>query len=117
MEFPKIPYLDWQEISRSRKKWCGRGDLNPHAFRRHPLKMVCLPVPPLPQRGRSIIAKGVSILDDGSEGFRVQAGAADQSSVNFFFSHEGFDVFWFHRTAIQDAKLSCEIVAEGLRSL
>ena len=23
--------------------WCGRGDLNPHAFRRHPLKMVCLP--------------------------------------------------------------------------
>ena len=30
-------------------RWCGRGDLNPHAFRRHPLKMVCLPVPPLPQ--------------------------------------------------------------------
>jgi hypothetical protein len=30
------------------KTWCGRGDLNPHAFRRHPLKMVCLPVPPLP---------------------------------------------------------------------
>ena len=29
-------------------RWCGRGDLNPHAFRRHPLKMVCLPVPPLP---------------------------------------------------------------------
>ena len=26
----------------------GLGDLNPHAFRRHPLKMVCLPVPPLP---------------------------------------------------------------------
>jgi hypothetical protein len=30
-------------------KWCGRGDLNPHALRRHPLKMVCLPIPPLPQ--------------------------------------------------------------------
>ena len=29
--------------------WCGRRDLNPHAFRRHPLKMVCLPIPPLPQ--------------------------------------------------------------------
>ncbi len=28
--------------------WCGRGDLNPHAFRRHPLKMVCLPISPLP---------------------------------------------------------------------
>ena len=34
-------------------RWCGRGDLNPHAFRRHPLKMVCLPVPPLPQ-GKSL---------------------------------------------------------------
>src|SRR5882724_5831929 len=30
------------------KLWCGRRDLNPHAFRRHPLKMVCLPIPPLP---------------------------------------------------------------------
>ena len=29
--------------------WCGRRDLNPHGFRRHPLKMVCLPIPPLPQ--------------------------------------------------------------------
>src|SRR5579883_3516319 len=28
--------------------WCGRGDLNPHASRRHPLKMVCLPISPLP---------------------------------------------------------------------
>ncbi len=33
---------------RAAGSWCGRGDLNPHAFRRHPLKMVCLPVPPLP---------------------------------------------------------------------
>ena len=54
------------------KTWCGRGDLNPHAFRRHPLKMVCLPVPPLPlwaclhpqaqkrrmgEKGNSIITK------------------------------------------------------------
>src|SRR6202163_1792377 len=29
-------------------EWCGRGDSNPHALRRHPLKMVRLPVPPLP---------------------------------------------------------------------
>jgi hypothetical protein len=28
--------------------WCGRRDLNPHAVRRHPLKMVCLPISPLP---------------------------------------------------------------------
>src|SRR5208337_3137329 len=33
---------------RRTSRWCGRGDLNPHAFRRHPLKMVCLPVSPLP---------------------------------------------------------------------
>ena len=31
--------------------WCGRGDLNPHASRRHPLKMVCLPISPLPHLG------------------------------------------------------------------
>ncbi len=37
------------EYQRLKQKiWCGRGDLNPHAFRRHPLKMVCLPIPPLP---------------------------------------------------------------------
>src|SRR5882757_4200653 len=33
---------------RGSNNWCGRGDLNPHALRRHPLKMVCLPIPPLP---------------------------------------------------------------------
>ena len=27
----------------TKNHWCGRGDLNPHASRRHPLKMVCLP--------------------------------------------------------------------------
>ena len=27
--------------------------MNPHASRRHPLKMVCLPVPPLPQLKKS----------------------------------------------------------------
>ena len=32
--------------------WCGRGDSNPHALRRHPLKMVRLPVPPLPHEER-----------------------------------------------------------------
>ncbi len=31
-----------------RKKWCGRWDSNPQAFRHRPLKTACLPVPPLP---------------------------------------------------------------------
>src|SRR5713101_9533475 len=35
----------------SKEFWCGRGDSNPHALRRHPLKMVRLPVPPLPNGG------------------------------------------------------------------
>jgi hypothetical protein len=30
------------QLKRSRC-WCGRGDLNPYAFRRRPLKTVCLP--------------------------------------------------------------------------
>ena len=45
----KTKFLNYQFYwLRGYRFWCGRGDLNPHAFRRHPLKMVCLPVPPLP---------------------------------------------------------------------
>src|SRR5438067_12429061 len=47
-------------------RWCGRGDLNPHAFRRHPLKMVCLPVPPLPQAFTFNAAKTCKILCEAS---------------------------------------------------
>ncbi len=28
-------------------RWCRRRDLNPHGFPHHPLKMACLPIPPL----------------------------------------------------------------------
>ena len=65
--------------------WCGRGDLNPHAFRRHPLKMVCLPISPLPhsrmqpalrlskqkRRGILSIAKqsGWNSMGDGRRGY------------------------------------------------
>src|ERR1700681_495989 len=46
---PLEPQLRFDRVfCRRIVRWCGRGDLNPHAFRRHPLKMVCLPVPPLP---------------------------------------------------------------------
>jgi hypothetical protein len=92
--------------------WCGRGDLNPHASRRHPLKMVCLPIPPLPHKnwlrsrvtmgfvgerklhdynkrcGRHRpVGRGRSVLDDGGEGFGVEAGSADESAVDFLFGH------------------------------
>src|SRR5438034_2687109 len=43
-----------RRIDDTAESWCGRGDLNPHAFRRHPLKMVCLPIPPLPQLANSL---------------------------------------------------------------
>ena len=32
--------------------WCRRGDSNPHGFPHHPLKMACLPVPPLRHSSR-----------------------------------------------------------------
>ena len=82
-----IPGVDYESLDRSEQEyavkqleaveykkiiWCGRGDLNPHALRRHPLKMVCLPIPPLPQvlhraeiawrRGRAPASESLVIL-------------------------------------------------------
>ncbi len=39
------------EALKLKRIWCGRRDLNPHAVKRHPLKMVCLPISPLPHFG------------------------------------------------------------------
>jgi hypothetical protein len=37
-----------EEVKRDgREIWCRRGDSNPHEFPHHPLKMACLPIPPL----------------------------------------------------------------------
>ena len=36
-------------------RWCRRRDLNPHGFPHHPLKMACLPVPPLRHAARKNI--------------------------------------------------------------
>ena len=44
--------------------WCGRGDSNPHALRRHPLKMVRLPVPPLPPGVRTITLLSYSVASN-----------------------------------------------------
>src|SRR5690242_5660728 len=48
-----------QPVSRSGdhgccKKWCPRGDSNPHALRRYHLKVVRLPIPPPGQRYPSL---------------------------------------------------------------
>src|ERR1700746_2194058 len=58
LAFPNIP----TENCALAGQWCGRGDLNPHAFRRHPLKMVCLPVPPLPHRWETTPREASSII-------------------------------------------------------
>lgn len=36
----------WLWRPRPPSVWCPGRDLNPHALRRHPLKMVCLPISP-----------------------------------------------------------------------
>ena len=49
--------------------------MNPHALRRHPLKMVCLPIPPLPRVCDSIADSGAY----GAAGAGV-AGALDSGA-------------------------------------
>src|SRR5262249_14833103 len=44
---PFVPKITPQKGSNLLILQCRRRDSNPHASRRHPLKMVCLPVPPL----------------------------------------------------------------------
>jgi hypothetical protein len=39
---------------------CGRRDLNPHGLLRYPLKIVCLPIPPLPQLPSMSKPQGIS---------------------------------------------------------
>ncbi len=39
--------------------------MNPHAFRRHPLKMVCLPVPPLPLLNNSFVYDALAGFAEG----------------------------------------------------
>ena len=36
--------------------WCGRRDLNPHSLGHYPLKIACLPIPPLPRISFNLLA-------------------------------------------------------------
>src|SRR5216684_3331063 len=70
-----IPKKNWRDRKRASlaaefrrvKSWCGRRDSNPHALRRHPLKMVRLPVPPLPHE------EGVSLDCNRERGTRQES--------------------------------------------
>ena len=59
------------------------------------------------------VGTGPSVVDDGGEGFGVEAGPAYQGAVDFFFGHQGFGVFGFYGASVEDAELVGEFVAEG----
>ena len=53
------------------------------------------------------------ILYDCSKRFWIEAGAADQGAVDFFFGHKRFGILRFHRAAVEDAKVVRELLAES----
>ena len=58
--------------SLSDSEWCRRRDLNPHGFPHHPLKMACLPVPPLRRTaGRNIVSTLPSKINTEVRGSNV----------------------------------------------
>src|ERR1700687_413926 len=65
-------------------------------------------------RGKVDYSKGVSVLYDGREGFRIQAGSADQGAVDFLFGHQGLNVFRFYRAPVQDTKMAGKLFSESL---
>ena len=71
--------------SLSESSWCRRRDLNPHGFPHHPLKMACLPVPPLrPAAGKDIVSTLPSEINmESSAGGRRASGSR---SANFLLN-------------------------------
>src|ERR1700704_139509 len=53
-------------------------------------------------RVSTIIAK--LVFDNGGEGTCIEAGAAHQGAVDFFFGHQGLGVFWLYRSAVENAE-------------
>ena len=66
--------------------------MNPHALRRHPLKMVCLPIPPLPQEASNKRIKKGYVPPAGS----VPSGVETPSWVIFRMALEPPLVAPFH---------------------
>src|SRR5262245_40114823 len=52
------------------------------------------------------------VFQDGSEGYGIKAGAADQSAVDFLLGHERPGIVGLDAAAIQDAKLRGNLVAK-----
>src|SRR4029077_10330728 len=79
----------------TKKSWCGRGDLNPHAFRRHPLKMVCLPVPALPHINNCRISNHLQLQLQALAIFSVCVFVCALCNIPFpqFFHCESSDPF------------------------
>jgi hypothetical protein len=91
--------------------------LNPHAFRRHPLKMVCLPVPPLPlstcnqypQPPAGVTERIVVLMlscpaTSCNEGFRVLSCLGQKSMTNSEQARIGMSLDFFPYLAILNLK-------------
>lgn len=46
-----------------------------------------------------------SVLDDGREGFGIEACTANQGSIDFGFGHQCFRIVGLHRASVEDAEI------------
>jgi len=91
--------------SLSDSKWCRRRDLNPHGSPHHPLKMACLPVPPLRRvAGRNIVSTLPSKIntESSASGRRTSGFHTAISDGTFFFQNRLYpctlfrEIFYFN---------------------
>jgi hypothetical protein len=52
-------------------------------------------------------------MDDSGEGFGIEAGAADQGAVDFFFGHQRLGIFGLDGTAVKNSEIAGELLAKG----
>src|SRR5262252_5677672 len=103
-------FRSWYVIERKRKSpqkfiilkallECRRRDSNPHASRRHPLKMVCLPIPPLRllekdyldfSAGAGFASLGAGFVGAGAVSLPAGAGAGVASFAGAFSAGAAF---------------------------
>ena len=76
--------------SLSVSEWCRRRDLNPHGSPHHPLKMACLPVPPLRRAAeRNIVStlRSKINMESSASGRRASGFHSATSGGTFFFQN------------------------------
>src|SRR2546426_11141393 len=83
---------------------CGRWDSNPHALRRHPLKMVRLPVPPLPH-------EGTSEIDRQQKSYQPRLAATTSALAS---APRALQVLWESKTALASPGPGLALLTEPL---